>query len=328
MIAIRSLSILAGFGMMTAHPAMAQVYQTYGTHNPAEVSPCQTPNCVYPRAAGDPPNPLWPVYWQSDWTMYRVYGPDAAKYPPPYAGKPPQGATYQTSYGATLYDSTWRGKSGEGAMEERYDQYCLPIFPLDNHFSCKFISLGDTAYFVAGEGRPAWMPKLCLFSPLNHPPRRDFVSHLPYSAADSARIGAGGQGYSFWVSAQNGYVMQVGASPDRTADGGILFGYGFQATAKGAVMPQSFYFSGYPLAPANAPYVSQNYTNFAATQPSPDIWAEVSGVDPTTLPACQLFDPPETASGSSNAALKAGGGSTARAPTWGDIGRWKPRPAR
>jgi len=322
MMRLLALTILAAFDALLSAPAGAQVYQTYGTHNPAAASPCQTQNCVYPREKGDPPDPVWPDYWQSDWTMYRVYGPDAGKYPPPYANKPPQGATYQTSYGATFYDSTWRGKSGEGAMMERYDHYCLPIFPIDNHFSCAFISLGDTAYFVAGEGKPSWMPKVCLFSPLNHPPRPDFVSHLPYSASDSAQIGPGGQGYSFWVSAENGYVMQAGASPDRTSDGGILFGYGFKANAAGKVMPQSFYFSGFPLPPANAPFVSQNYTNFAATQPSPDTWAEVAGLDPTTLPACQLFDPPASA----KAGLKAGAVGAApvkRAPTWGDIGRWK-----
>ncbi|WP_207749059.1 hypothetical protein, partial [Clostridioides difficile] len=71
----------------------------------------------------------------------------------------------------------------------------------------------------------------------------------------------------------------------------------------------------------------QNYTSFAATQPSPDIWAEVSGIDPTTLPACQLCDPPETAGGSTNAALKAGSSAPVRAPTRGDIGRWKVRTA-
>lgn len=320
MIKMLALSTTIGFGAMLSLPAAAQTYQTYGTHNPTEVSPCQVENCVYKRKQGEPVDPLWPAYWQSDWTMYRVYGDDAGKYPPPYQGKPPKGATYQTSRGRTFYDSTWRGKSGEGAMEERYDEYCLPIFPLDNHYSCKFISLGDVAYFVAGEGRPSWMPKLCLFSGLNHPPRRDFVSHLPYSKEDSARIGLGGQGYSFWVNAVNGYVMQVGASPDLTEQGGILFGYGFQANAAGEVMPQSFYFSGYPYAPANAPYVSQNYINFAATQPSPDIWSEVAGVDPTTLPACQLFQPPKTAGDG----LKANSASTKRAPTWGDIGRWKP----
>jgi hypothetical protein len=255
--------------------------------------------------------------------MYRVYkGYD--KYPSPYAGEPPKalkvGVDYQMSYGATFYDSTWRSPSGEGAMMERYDKFCLPIFPLENNFSCRFISLGDTAYFVAGEGRPAWMPRVCLFSPKNHPPRRDFVSHLPYSAADSQRIGKGGQAYSFWVSAANGYVMQVGASPDRTQDAAILFGYGFQADAGGKMVPQSFYFSGYPFAPANAPMVSQNYKNFAATQPSPELWAEVAGLNPETLPRCQLFDPPQPPAG--NGKLKAA--PVKRAPTWGDIGRWKP----
>jgi hypothetical protein len=320
MVKVWALSILAGWSAMPSLPATAQTYQTYGTHNPAGVSPCQVENCVYARKVGEPADPLWPAYWQSDWTMYRVYGDDADKYPPPYQGKPPKGATYQTSRGRTFYDSTWRGKSGEGAMEERYDAYCLPIFPLDNHYSCKFISLGDVTYFVAGEGRPSWMPKLCLFSGHNHPPRRDFVSHLPYSMEDSARIGSGGQGYSFWINAVNGYVMQVGASPDLTDKGGILFGYGFQANTAGEVMPQSFYFSGYPYAPANAPYVSQNYTNFSATQPSPDTWSELAGVDPTTLPACQLFQPPETASDDRTVQ----GVQRKRAPTWGDIGRWKP----
>jgi hypothetical protein len=313
-----ALSILASGCAMLATPAAAQVYQTYGTHNPPAASPCQTPDCVYPRGPSDPPNPVWPGYWQSGWTMYRVYGPDYAKYPPPYDGKPPKGATYQTSHGWTYYDSTWRGKSGEGAMEERYDNYCLPIFKLNNHYSCKFISLGDIAYFVAGKGRPKWMPPVCLFSPLNHPPRPDFITHLPYSAEDSARIGKGGQGYSFWISAADGKVMQVGVTPDQTANGGIMFGYGFRANAKGQVLPQSFYFSGFPFPPASAPYVSQNYVNFSATQPSQDLWAEVAGLDPDTLPACQLFDPPKQGS----RLLKSD--ESQRAPTWGDIGRWKP----
>jgi hypothetical protein len=318
--AMRMVRLFAGIPLLLGSAAGAQVYQTYGAHNPAEASPCQVQGCVYPRSQGDPPDPTWPVYWQSGWTMYRVYN-GYQDHPPPYPGKPPaplkEGTDYQTSHGATFYDSTWRSASGEGAMKEQYDNFCLPIFPLANAYSCAFISLGNTAYFVAGEGRPAWMPHVCLFSPENHPPRRDFISHLPYSAADSARIGAGGQAYSFWISAANGYVMQVGASPDRTADGGILFGYGFQKDAYGAVLPQSFYFSGYPLAPANAPIVSQNYTNFAATQPPPGTWDEVAGLDPDSLPACQLFDPPSDAAETNEATVK-------RAPTWGDIGRWKP----
>lgn len=308
----------------SAAAAPGQVYQTYGAHNPPEDSPCAVAGCVYPRGPGEPADPLWPEYWQSNWTMYRVYRGYESN-PPPYAGKPPaplrDGIDYQTSYGATFYDSTWRGASGEGAMMERYDNFCLPIFPLPNNYSCRFISLGDIAYFVAGDGRPPWMPRICLFSPKNHPPRRDFVSHLPYSAGDSARIGKGGQAYSFWVSAANGYVVQTGASPDRTKDQAILFGYGFQPDASGKLVPQSFYFSGYPLAPANAPIVSQNYTGFAATQPAPDLWAEVAGLDPDTLPRCQLFDPPPAATG--GATLKAA--PAPRAPTWGDIGRWPRR---
>jgi hypothetical protein len=313
------LAVLAG-------QAQAQIYQTYGAHNAPEDSPCAVEGCVYPRNPGDPPDPVWPEYWQSDWTMYRVYN-RYQDYPPPYPAKPPaalvEGIDYEVSYGATFYDSTWRSGSGEGAMMERYDNFCLPIFPLPNNYSCAFVSLGDTAYFIAGDDRPSWMPHICLFSPKNHPPRRDFISHLPYSAADSARIGTGGQGYSFWVSAANGYVIQIGASPDRTADGAILFGYGFQANSDGEVLPQSFYFSGYPLAPANAPIVSQNYTNFSATQPPPETWAEVAGLDPDTLPRCQLFDPPASAQATVTGEVSSAEGAK-RAPTWGDIGRWKP----
>jgi hypothetical protein len=316
------------FGLVSvalAAPAQAQVYQTYGTHNAPQDSPCAVQGCVYPRDPGDPPDPVWPEFWQSGWTMYRVYS-GYQDNPPPYPGEPPaalvEGTDYQASQGATFYDSTWRSASGEGAMMERYDNLCLPIFPIENAYSCAFVSLGDTAYFLAGEGRPSWMPRVCLFSPENHPPRRDFISHLPYSAADSARIGAGGQGYSFWVSAADGRVMQAGASPDRTADGGILFGYGFQADASGTVLPQSFYFSGYPLAPANAPIVSQNYTGFAATQPPPGTWADVAGLDPDTLPRCQLFDPPEAAQ-ASGATKALGAAPVTRAPTRGDSGRWK-----
>ena len=308
---------LLSIGLSQAH---AQVYQTYGTHNPPGHSPCQSKDCVYKRAKGEPADPVWPDHWQSSWTMYRVFR-HYAEFSPPYPGRPPaalrEGIDYQASYGASFYDATWRGPSGEGAMEERYDRYCLPIFPLANHYSCKFISLGNTAFFVAGDGRPAWMPPVCLFSPQNHPPRPDFVSHLPYSRADSARIGRGGQAYSFWVSASDGHVIQAGASPDRTTDQAILFGYGFQADASGRVLPQSFYFSGYPLAPAHAPIVSQNYTRFQTTQPSPHLWAEVAGLDPAKLPACQLFDPPKPV-GQALLAKPA-----AQAPTWGSIGRWR-----
>lgn len=294
------------------------IYQTYGVHNGPKVSPCAQPDCEYPRKAGEPANPVYPEYWVSDWTMYRVFN-NYADNPPPYPGKPPaalkEGADYQVSYGTTYYDSTWRGKSGEGAMMEHYDKFCLPIFPFANNYTCSFISLGDTAYFVTYDDRPKWMPKVCLFSGYNHPPRRDFIKHLPYDAGDSARIGKGGQGYSFWVNHDDGKVMQTGAAPDGTAKGWILFGYGFQKQGD-TVLPQSFYFSGVPAPVPNAPIVSQNYTNFRGIKPDPKVtWDQVSGLDPAKLPQCQLFDPPAEAMSS----LKAG----KPVPMWGTIGRGK-----
>jgi hypothetical protein len=299
------------------------VYATYGVHNPPAAShgECANANCVYARGPGEPADPQYPPYWQSHWTMYRVFNNYATNLPP-YNGRPPAplvpGRDYQISYGATYYDSTWRGPSGEGAMMEHYDHYCLPIFPIPNNYTCSFISLGDTAYFLTYEqDRPAGMPPVCLFSPLNHPPRRDFVSHLPYAAGDSRQLGAGAQAYSFWVSAINGQPMQTGASPDQTGNAGILFGYAF-APVHGQLQPSSFYFSGYPMPPANAPIVSQNYTDWAPTRPDPaQTWNQVAGLDPATLPPCQLFDPP------ANTHML--GATAARAPTWGHIGRWRPR---
>lgn len=292
------------------------IYQTYGVHNSPGISPCAQPDCEYPRQKGEPANPVYPEYWVSDWTMYRVFNNYVGN-PPPYPGKPPEalkeGADYQVSYGTTYYDSTWRGAGGEGAMMEHYDKYCLPIFPFANDYTCSFISLGNTAFFVTYDDRPGWMPPVCLFSGFNHPPRRDFIKHLPYVAADSARIGPGGQGYSFWVDHDSGKVMQVGAAPDGTAKNWILFGYGFQKQGN-QVLPQSFYFSGVPTPVPNAPIVSQNYTNFRAIKPDSKVtWDQVSKLDPASLPECQLFDPPAQAQYS----LKAG----KPVPMWGTIGR-------
>ena len=311
----------------------AVVYPTYGVHNPPGYSPCTYPDCSYKRAPGEPTNPEYPAYWTSHWNMYRVFH-DYAEYPPPYDGKPPlplrDGVDYQTSQGATYYDSTWKGATGQGAMMEHYEKFCLPIFPIPNNFSCSFISLGNIAYFVTYEpDRPKSMPPVCLFSDLNHPPARDFIRHLPYSKGDSDRLGGKVQGYSFWVSAASGAPIQTGVSPDQTGQGAILFGYAFWSTPAHDRahpsdvpyrQPQSFYFSGYPLPPADAPIVSQNYTDFAAIEPDPtQTWSQVSGLDPKTLPQCQLFDPPaglEMQLGMAPDAAK-------RAPTWGDIGRAK-----
>jgi hypothetical protein len=131
------------------------------------------------------------------------------------------------------------------------------------------------------------------------------------------------QGYSFWVDAASGKPIQTGVSPDRTNDGAIMFGYAFMSEpsrdrvdkkAPPYRHPQSFYFSGFPVAPANAPIVSQNYTNFAMIRPDPKkTWNQVNKLDPKTLPACQLFSPPQAALAATT--------NGRRPPTWGDIKR-------
>ena len=302
----------------------ADVYSTYGVHNPPADSNCANPDCVYVRQPGEPTDPHYPPFWSSNWYMYRVFQ-GYAENPPPYDGAPPPalrpGVDYEISRGATYYDSTWKGSSGNGAMMEHYEDLCLPIFPLPNGYTCSFISLGDLAFFVTYDDRPSWMPRVCLFSPVNHPPALDFIKHLPYSSGDSARLGNRVQGYSFWTDPQSGKPVQTGVSPDRTKDGLIMFGYAFMSkpepdradpAAPPYRHPQSFYFSGFPAPPANAPIVSQNYTNFAMVKPEPKkTWDLVSGLDPHTLPLCQLFNPPQNLMG---AAAK-------RAPAWGDLRR-------
>ena len=136
-------------------------------------------------------------------------------------------------------------------MMEFYEKRCLPIFPFTpNNFTCSFISLGDTAYFLTyPQDRPKGMPPVCLFSPLNHPPRHDFIKHLPWSKGDSDRLGPGAQGYSFWIDGRRARppARSCRSAPARTGrrSGWILFGYAF-APVNGKMQPQSFYFSGYP----------------------------------------------------------------------------------
>ena len=188
-------------------------------------------------------------------------------------------------------------------MMETYEGWSLPIFPIDDHFTSSFASLGDTAYFVTyDKDRPKGMPPVCLYSDLNHPPARDFIEHLPYSKGDSAQLGGRIQGYSFWTSPDpQKPPIQVGAGPDRTKDGAVLFGYAFQSAWESDPVdkaaapyrrPHSFYFSGYPLPPANAPIVSQHFTEFAMLRPDPATWDPilklVGGKD---IPACNLLAP-------------------------------------
>jgi hypothetical protein len=262
--------------------ASRHVYYTGGVHNDKGCTPPAT--CLHPRKPGEPTDPIYPAWWTSEWTMYRVFQ-NYDTFPPPYAS-PPQGLTpadYEVSYGATYYDSTYvpRDKDGRGAMMEHYDKRCLPIFPMENRFTCSFVSLGDKAYFLRYDDRPPDTPRCCQFSLRNHPPRRDFVKHLPYNATESGHLGGTLQAYS------------------RLVPPGILFGYAFEKTPKPDRFdrkaapyrhPQSFYFSGAPTTPPDAPIVSQNYTSFRMQKPDPaKTWGQVSTTCPVTPPWCCLF---------------------------------------
>jgi hypothetical protein len=194
----------------------------------------------------------------------------------------------------------------------------MTLSPNLNHFTSSFISLGNNTYFITyDKDRPKGMAPICLFSDLNYPPGRDFIKHLPYSKGDSDRLGGRIQGYSFWTSPDpKKPPIQVGARPDRTADGAVLFGYAFKSawepdavdkTAAPYRHPHSFYFSGYPLTPPNAPIVSQNYTEFAMIRPDPaTAWELVAKMAAgKEIPACNLF-------GSNEAEVAPG----VKAPTW------------
>lgn len=339
--AVAALGLTAAAG--TAWAQARNIYPTFGVHNPPGFSNCPWKGCVYPRNAGEPSDPHFPAFWSTNWTMYRVFK-GYADHPPPYDGKPPaplkDGEDYEVSYGSTYYDSTVAGPMGKGAMMEHYEKRCLPIFPGSNQYTCSFVSIGDRAFFLTYEqDRPKGMPACCSFSPLNHPPRRDFIKHLPYAKSDSAQLDYRIQGYSIWVGTAGG-PAQTGVSPDQTANGGILFGYAFNAketadtdglaaepyrtppgvasAAAGVPVPsegaqtapyrkpQSFYFSGVPYSEQtplpNAPIVSQNFSNFAQVRPDPaKTWDLVTKMCVGPIPDCHLFNRPATETASASA---------------------------
>ena len=267
---------------------LSPIYQTKGVHSPCY---CGADECVEKRTPEDPTDPKYPDNWVSEWTMFRVFN-NYQQNLPPYANPPQglhEGTDYEVSYGATYYDNNYTPPDGDGygAMMEFYDKRCLPIFPIDNHFTCSFISLGNNAYFLTYEqDRPADMPACCLFSPYNHPPRPDFIKHLPYSAEDSGHLGNQLQAYRY-----------IAGGPGA----GIWFAYAFYKDQwldkdKQYLQPQSFYFSGSPTDPPEAPFVSQNYSNFHIKKPDPGkTWHQVRQMCPANPPPCQLFDPPAPA---------------------------------
>ena len=271
----------------TSGPA---IYPTFGVHNPPQYSPCpkSAVDCLNQRTEGEPSDPLYPQQWMSHWNMYRVFD-GYKKNPPPYTDPPSRlkPSQYEHSEGWTAYDSTYRADHypDSGAMIEYYKKRCLPIFPIPNNYTCAFISLGKTAYFLTfDEDRPAGMPPCCLFSRENHPPRRDFVKHLPYSKDDSGRV-KDIQAYSLTTPGP-------GNEP-------ILFEYAFEkayradkkAPEAGSYRhPFAFYFSGSTEDPPNAPIVTQNYTDFSAIKPDPArTWDLVAKMCRGKIPDCELF---------------------------------------
>jgi len=256
-------------------------YATGGVHNDKN---CLPPDkCIAQRKPGEPSDPLYPATWTSEWVMYRVFK-NADKFQPPYSS-PPAGlvpADYEVSYGATYYDANYLPADGDGvgAMMEHYDKRCLPIFPIKNDFSCSFVSLGNKAYFLRYADRPSGTPACCQFSLMNHAPRRDFIKHLPYDPERSRHLGGSIQAYA-------------------KSMGGPLFGYAFEKEARRDSYdmsvapyrhPQSFFFSGYPGDPPNAPIVSQNYLNFRMEPPDPrKTWEQVAQMCLPRPQWCCLF---------------------------------------
>ncbi|HEX2254989.1 MAG TPA: hypothetical protein VHQ65_17115 [Thermoanaerobaculia bacterium] len=282
---------LLSAGLLLAAPAAAEdprcnpadplaathVYLSNGVHNDCGCDP--PAQCDFSGEPGRPPDPLYPEHWTAEWTLYQVFE-HYQVFPPPYTN-PPENLTqsdYRVSRGSSYYDASYVPTDGDGigAMMEfyGYDQ-CLPIFPLRNDYTCAFVSLGNKAYFLnygkvavgpAENGaRPPQgaKPSCCRFSDFNHPPRRDFIKHVPYSPEDSTHLGGTIQAYAYEPAP------------------GLLFAYAFYKdrtvtdprTGETFQLPQSFYFSGQPTDPPDAPIVSQNYESFRIEKPGAEIWA-------------------------------------------------------
>ena len=264
----------------------ADHYETYGVHNNLG---CNKDNayCLAPRSRNAPSNPILPLEWISDWTMYRVKK-NYKDNPPPYTNPPStlEPEDYSVSYGTTFYDANYLPLHGDGigAMMVHYDKYCLPIFPIaNNNYTCSFISLGNKTYFLTYQhNRPQHMPACCLFSSNHHAMRPDFVKHL---------------NYDFLRSKQLNHSILVYSRQQLTMHGQVLFGFAFHKAVSpdafntpGYQHPHSYFFSG-DFNTANAPIVSQNYTSFRAEKPDPEhTWERISRMCPATPKPCQLFN--------------------------------------
>lgn len=115
--------------------------------------------------AGSPFEPVLPEYFTTEWYYYDVPGDP----PPPYDRTPDTGVR---GHGYTYYD--WSKK----AMVEVYEDVCVNRFPEGHRFPCKFVHVGDTAYFLNHADGIQAEPRSCcvVLEPPFYPTRPDFVS--------------------------------------------------------------------------------------------------------------------------------------------------------
>lgn len=275
------------------------VYETNGVHSDCG---CDKDNnyCLAKKDPSEPKRPKFPDHWISDWTMFTVMNETAAEeFPPPYTNPPAniEAKDYRVSYGTSYYDNNYRPKEpkGEqdfGAMMEHYSDFCLPIFgwPENKYeFTCAFVSLGKTAYFLEYKSNSEDAPKCYEFSPNNHPPRPDFLKHLDYWPEASKQLNGSVQAY-YWKQ-----LWQKDAEPR------MLFAYAFnrEKSLQGNLpidnewyqRPQSFFFTG-QIAQGKemtSPMISQNYTSFRTEQPNPKLWQQVENWCKQPVPLAHLF---------------------------------------
>lgn len=115
--------------------------------------------------AGSPFEPLLPRHYSAEWVYYNV----RQEAPPPYAEVPD---TDTRGHGLTYYD--WDRK----AMVEIYEEVCVNRFPGGHQFPCKFLHVGDTAYYMTFERSAYDEPATCcvVLPPPFYAVRPDFVS--------------------------------------------------------------------------------------------------------------------------------------------------------
>jgi hypothetical protein len=61
------------------------------------------------------------------------------------------------------------------SMVEQYYDFCVPIFPAGNNWTCHFVNTQSVSYLVTFEDRPENQPPCCVFENPWYPPAPNFV---------------------------------------------------------------------------------------------------------------------------------------------------------